>query len=41
VWATTYDRASFTLEAQAEIAESIAAAVTRALQTPSPRAAIR
>lgn len=32
VWANTYDRSAFTLEAQAEIAEAIAAAVTGRLR---------
>jgi TolB-like protein len=31
VWANAYDRASFTLQVQAELAEAIAAAVTRRL----------
>jgi TolB-like protein len=39
VWASTYDRPAFTLDAQAEIAESIATAVARALQASSHRAA--
>jgi len=39
VWANTYDRPAFTLEAQAEIAESIAGAVARTLsETSSHRA---
>ena len=39
VWANTYDRAAFTLDVQAEIAESIAAAVAKALAAgPSHRA---
>ena len=39
VWANTYDRPAFTLDAQAEIAESIASAVARTLQSSSHRAA--
>jgi DNA-binding winged helix-turn-helix (wHTH) protein/TolB-like protein len=40
VWANTYDRPAFTLEAQAEIAEAIASAVARTISTSS-RAAVR
>jgi len=39
VWANTYDRPVFTLDAQAEIAESIASSVTRSVQSPSHRTA--
>jgi DNA-binding winged helix-turn-helix (wHTH) protein/TolB-like protein len=39
VWANTYDRSAFTLEAQAEIAESIAGAVARTISTSSSPAA--
>jgi TolB-like protein len=39
VWANTYDRPGFTLDVQAEIAESIASAVARTLaEAPSHRA---
>ena len=38
VWANTYDRQAFTLDAQAEIAEAIASAVARTLQPSSHRA---
>jgi TolB-like protein len=40
VWANTYDRPAFTLEAQAEIAEAIASAVARTISTSS-QAAVR
>ena len=39
VWANTYDRPVFTLDAQAEIAESIASSVPRSVQSSSHRTA--